>query len=407
MKRALFVIAVLATTTGIAEAYPQFQLSRDQTCTGCHIAPSGGGLLNENGLATAESTSQFGTAPEFFYGKVPSPDWLILGGDLRGAAGYLKYGGPEDSAVYAFPMQGDIYAHLKFGGGLSLHVTAGIRPAQEGHAEIDGAGVPVYPGARNSTRVWSREHYFMWRQNPDENYGLYVRAGRFMPVFGLRMAEHPIYTRRFGGTQLYSDTYGVAVEHVGPKFEFHVTGFIEDYAIDPVEHANGFALYGEYRLSETLAFGVEGMFKSFTNGKSLFSDELNTDVNQVHLGVTNKLYLEGPDLLFQTEIQFVNQIVDKVNRSDDSRVGGAPKGLVGNLTVSKMLADFLLLDVGIGHYDSNWRIANLDRDCVDLNLHWFTTSHLELILNTRYELIGFNKGGDPGAYALLQLHYRL
>jgi hypothetical protein len=103
----------------------------------------------------------------------------------------------------------------------------------------------------------------------------------------------------------------------------------------------------------------------------------------------------------------VNQLVDKVNRSPGSQIGGAPKGIVGNLTASKMLGDFLLLDLGIGHYDSNYRVSNLDRDCVDLNVHWFTSSHLELILNGRYELIGFNKGADPGAYAMLQLHYRL
>ena len=43
-------------------------------------------MLNENGGVFAENFSQFGTAPEFMYGKVPLPSWLALGGDLRGAA---------------------------------------------------------------------------------------------------------------------------------------------------------------------------------------------------------------------------------------------------------------------------------------------------------------------------------
>jgi hypothetical protein len=51
----------------------------------------------------------------------------------------------------------------------------------------------------------------MWRTNPGTPFGLFVRAGRFMPVFGLRFAEHPMYTRRFGGTPLYGDTYGAAI----------------------------------------------------------------------------------------------------------------------------------------------------------------------------------------------------
>ncbi|HEY5936077.1 MAG TPA: hypothetical protein VIU61_15615, partial [Kofleriaceae bacterium] len=104
------------------------------------------------------------------------------------------------------------------------------------------------------------------------------------------------------------------------------------------------------------------------------------------------------------EVQFVNQLVDA---ADGGEPLGAPKGIVGNVMVSRMLGDTLLLDVGIGHYDPNLRIKNLDRDCLDLNLHWFTTSHVELVLNARYELIGFGSGGDAGAYAIAQLHYRL
>ena len=46
----LGVAAALTLVGGTAHAYPQFQMSRDQTCTGCHLSPSGGGLLNENGL---------------------------------------------------------------------------------------------------------------------------------------------------------------------------------------------------------------------------------------------------------------------------------------------------------------------------------------------------------------------
>ncbi len=372
----LVITAALATT---AAAYPQFQLSRDQTCTGCHISPAGGHLLNENGYSQAEAISQFGTAPEFFYGKVPTPSWLVLGGDLRGALGYIQ---TPEKAFAAFPMQLEIEAAATFGA-FSLHVTAGGRPSQQG-------------GSKAATSVWAREHYLMWQQKPGETSGLYVRAGRFMPVIGLRLAEHPVYTRRYGGTQLYADTYGAAIEYVAPKYEAHVTGFIEDPLLDVVSHANGAAAYGEIRLGEHAAVGAEGMF------------EQTSDDKKIRAGVTGKLYLPGPDLLFQTEIQFVNQLV---NKTATNPAGGAPKSIVSYLLVSRMLGDAFLLDVGFGFYDENVRIKNLDRDCFDLNLHWFTTSHLELVLNTRYELIGYDgdgkRGGDAGAYAILQAHYRL
>ena len=76
---------------------------------------------------------------------------------------------------------------------------------------------------------------------------------------------------------------------------------------------------------------------------------------------------------------------------------------MGSLT----LTNFLLLDIGLGHYDSNIRIKDLDRDGVDMNLHYFLDSHLELVLNTRLEMFGFGNSGPSGGYAMLQLHYRL
>jgi hypothetical protein len=388
----LFVIALVLGTAGIAAAYPQYQLSRDQTCTGCHLSPAGGNLLSENGLAVAESTSQFGHKPEFMYGKLGTPSWLQLGGEFRVAGGWLKYGGPEDTAVYGFPMQGEIESAMLFGS-VSLHITAGIRPPQDGN---EGA-----------TYFWSREHYAMWKQHPDDSAGAYVRLGRFLPVFGLRFAEHPQYTRRFGGTALFTDAYAVAYEQVAPTYELHLTAFTEDPLIDPVEHASGAALYGEFRPSETLSFGAGVMYKNFGNGDPLFSSDRTTEFEEYRFAVTNKVYLSSLELLLSTELQFINGLVSEVDRSDDSRTGGAPKGIVGNLIASRMFGDALLLDVGLGHYDSNFRIANLDRNCVDLNLHWFTTSHVELVLNTRYEVLAFGKGGDPGAYTLLQIHYRL
>ena len=369
--RAAIVVAVLVLASARADAYPQFQLSRDQTCAGCHLSPAGGNLLNENGLAVAETVSWKGTAPEFMYGKIPTPDWLVLGGDLRGAAGYLKT--PED-VVAAFPMQIEMYAAAMFGK-FSLHANFGTRPSTVGN--------------ESSTYVWSREHYLMWQQEEGASEGLFVRAGRFMPVHGIRLAEHTVYTRRYGGTALYADTYGVAVEYVDPKKEVHLTGFIKDPLIDSVEHYSGGAAYAEYRLTENFAVGLEGMA------------EISKDDKRYRGGLVAKTYVAPADLLVQGEVQFVNQLVD----APDGR--GAPKAIVSYLMLTRMLGEFMMLDIGFGHYDPNIRIGENERTCADLNFHFFATSHIELVLNSRYESIGLGKGGDPGAYAIMQLHYRL
>lgn len=366
---AVATVATLGALGGRAEAYPQFQLSRDPTCTGCHVSPAGGGLLNENGLTTAETISQWGTAAGFFYDKIPTPSWLTLGGDLRGASGYVQ--SPE-KLLASFPMQVEGYGRAAFGGGVSLQVDVGMRASQVGNEA--------------ATHVWSREHYLTWQQRPGENAGLYVRIGRFMPVFGLRLAEHQTYIRRWGGTPLYGETYGAAVEYVDPRFEVHATGFIKDPIFDTPEHSNGGALLGELRLGPRLSVGAEGMYTQ------------SVDDKKFRIGALAKLYLEKPDLLLQLEGQFMNQLIEP---------RGAPKQIIAYLLASRFIGSAFLLDLGLGFFDENLQITGLHREAIDLNLHWFSTSHLEAIFTGRFETLAFGSGGPNAGYALAQLHYRL
>jgi len=363
------IAATLGVTAGTARGYPQFQMSRDQTCTGCHVSPAGGGLLTENGLTTAEAISQWGTAPELFYNKIPRPSWLALGGDLRGASGYVA---TPEQLLAAFPMQAELYGHATFGGGVSLYADLGARVSEV--------------GKETTTFAWSREHYLMWQQKPGETAGLFVRAGRFMPVFGLRIAEHPSYIRKWGGTPLYAETYGLAVEYVQPRFEVHATGFIKDPLLDTPEHSNGGALLAEYRVSERLSVGAEGMYTQ------------STDDKKIRAGVLAKLYLSGAETLLQLEGQFMNQLIEP---------RGAPKQIIAYLDASRFLGSATMVDLGLNFFDENLQISQLHREAVDLNLHWFSTSHLEAIFTGRFEMLAFGKAGPSAGYALVQLHYRL
>ena len=370
---ALAAAAAVAAATALlaphrADAYPQFQLSRDPTCTGCHLSPAGGGLLSENGLATAEAISQWGTAPEFFYDKIPTPSWLVLGGDLRGATGYVQ---TPEKLLASFPMQIEAYAHATLGAGLSLHVDLGSRAAEVGN--------------ESTTFAWSREHYLMWQQRPGETSGLYVRAGRFMPVFGLRLIEHPTYIRRWGGTPLYGETYGLVAEYIDPRFEAHVTGFVADPLLDTPEHSSGAAALAEVRLRPQLSVGVEGMYTQ------------STDDKKFRIGALSRLYLERPELLLQFEGQFMNQLIEP---------RGAPKQIIAYLLASRFVGKAFLVDLGLGFFDENIQITDLHREAVDLNVHWFATSHIEAIFTGRIETLAFGAGAGAG-YALAQLHYRL
>jgi len=363
------IIAIVLLMIGAAhraDAYPQYQLSHDATCTGCHLSPAGGGVLSENGFVVAEQESWKGGDPEPLHG-LSVPSWLRLGGDLRAAAGAVGNG---QLGGAAYPMQAELYA-VAGARGFTLNLKGGLRRPQE-----EGSAVHV---------LWSREHYLMWQQHPNGSEGLYVRAGRFMPVYGLRLAEHVVYTQRFGGEPLYGEAYAGAVEYVTRKVEVHATGFVHDPIASAVEHGDGGALYAEARLGARVAVGAEAKYAT------------DDDLHRTHAGITGKLYLPGLDVLLSAEGEVIHQKLvagDTVNQ------------LAGYVLATHPLVHAWLLDVGIGHYTQDTRVRGLYRDCLDVNVHWFATSHLEGLVTTRLELL--DRGGGPnGGYALLQVHYRL
>ncbi len=378
LRHLVVIVALVIVGSSPADAYPQFLTATDPTCTGCHLSPAGGNLLNENGTSFAETTSQLGTAPEFMYGKVPAPEFFLLGGDIRVASGFLS---TPEKVLATFPMQGELYLGARFGT-VSVRGTVGARPVPEGNDD--------------ALRVWSREHYLMWQQDESGAEGMFVRLGKLMPVFGLRLAEHPAFIRRWGGTPLFAETYGAHVAYVKPAWEVHASAFIDQGKLisssKPVVHDSGGAVLAEARVVEGTTLGGELMYSR------------GPDDQRIRVGGIAKQYFAGPALLLQAELQFVNGIIDETATNPD---GGRPLQIVGNLMVSKFLTDFLLLDFAIGHFDSNLRIKDLDRDAVDMNLHYFLTSHLELVWNSRFQMIGFGRGGDNSGYSLLQLHYRL
>ncbi len=372
----LALAIVLAART--AAAYPQFELSKDQTCAGCHISPAGGGLLGENGLNTAEAISQYGTAPEFMYGALPLPKWLELGGDFRGAAGYLQT--PQRYLV-GIPMQADVYASAVFGS-FRVYATVGYRPSK-----YTGNGVS------NPNPPWSREHYLVWKDDPSATDGLYVRVGRFMPVFGLRLAEHIFYDRRFGGTQLYAETYGAAAEYVTSKYEGHLTAFIKDPLIDTVEHSSGVAGYGELRLDDKTAIGAEAMYA------------VSVDDAKLRGGIIGKRYFADPSVIVQGELQVIDQMIPRGN-SDLSTT--YTYQVLGTVLASWFPSQSWMVDVGVNYYNENLRVHGVYRNAYDLNVHWFTSSHFETMLITRWEPDDFRDPDQPtGAYAMLMGHYRL
>jgi hypothetical protein len=363
-QAALILLFLLAAPR--AHAYPQFQLSRDQTCTSCHISPAGGGILNENGLNVAESIATFDGSAEPLHGVLDTPSWFLFSGDFRGAAGMVYQHGARAAG---FPMQAELDVAAR-ANGFTAYATVG---AQAG------------TGSRPWTYALFREHYLMWQQEPDSNMGLFIRAGRFMPVYGLRFAEHNFFVRRYGQTPLYGETYGAALEYVKPGWEVHATGFVHDPLQDPIERGNGAAVYAETRFAHS-SVGVEARYAKSPGDSRLAG------------GVTAKQWIPRANLLLEAEAQVIRQTFE---------AGGDRTQVVTQLLATWFVRDAWMLDIGLSQFDQDVSLAKTDLESFDANLHWFATPHWELLFTNRVQTISLGGGGASSGYTLLQIHYRL
>ncbi len=113
--------------------------------------------------------------------------------------------------------------------------------------------------------------------------------------------------------------------------------------------------------------------------------------------MTAKHWFASPGILLEAEAQVIHQKVD---------LGGTDVQLVGYVVGSIFRGPFML-DLGLGAYEPDIDVRYLDQEVADLNLHWFVSSHLEVIWTNRLQMLELGEGGLSSGYSLVQLHARL
>jgi hypothetical protein len=208
MRRALFstvALIGLAALAGPAGAEPIF-LSRQYTrCTTCHYSPTGGGLLTPYGRSLSRqelSTTGWsphgqaqaaGTEEAFLWGALGnSLGPVSVGIDLRPAHLNLDFGGTSTSRDMF--MTADVLAAYRVKG-WTLYGELGREPLAQG-SKIDSY------------------EYWVSHQS-DKAFG--IRVGRFLPAYGIRLADHTALTRSELGFDKYDQVYAVEVSHTSQR----------------------------------------------------------------------------------------------------------------------------------------------------------------------------------------------
>jgi len=192
-----------------ATAEPRF-LSRQYTrCSSCHYSTSGDGLLTPYGRSLAGkelSTSRTVSASPSPEGTVEGEDAFLYGA-LREALGpvqlgislrpsYLHYESGSFSDSRSPLMNADVEGAIR-ARGWTAYAEAGRMPAI----------------GSEDAKFYSREHWASY----ETSRGLSIKAGRYMPAYGVHFADHTSLNRHDLGFEKYDQVYGVEVSHSSSK----------------------------------------------------------------------------------------------------------------------------------------------------------------------------------------------
>ncbi len=198
MKRLLIAFSCLIFPL-VAEAFPENVRLGYSSCQTCHVSPTGSGLLTEYGRELSEeklATWSSKGSGAFLNGLVKLPEQIKVGGDIR----YLSLNIDNDLFKYQrnFLMQAEAEVAFVLWDGLQGVASFGV---YDENAD-------------------SQQHYLLYQLNDNWVF----RLGRFMPAFGLQIAEHSASTRKALFFNEGNESYNAEVGYLTEWGEIFVDG---------------------------------------------------------------------------------------------------------------------------------------------------------------------------------------
>jgi hypothetical protein len=372
-----------------ASAYPWMIRHGYTACAPCHSDPSGSGPLTPYGRVIGDTilSTKYGpeaTAPDtsgFLFGLVHTPDWLELGGDVRGALLRTKTAGvPEQRR--SILMQADLSA--------TISVKRFIASATGGYAHEGALGAAVTRSTQDN--FVSREHWLGYALGADSQ--LLLRAGRMNLPFGIRNVEHTLWARSLTATNIDDQQqFGVAFAWNAGILRGELLGILGNFQLRPDDYRErGYSTYVEAAVTPQLAIGVS----SLLTHRSLSPTTLTETWRQAHgVHVRYATPWEPLVLLSEWDYTFVSSR-DQLHR----------KGFAGYAQADLEAAQgvhFLVTgeanNVGVQGPPSSWGLW--------LSYNWFLLPHSDLRLDGIYQSLGSSSDRVSVYTLLLQAHVYL
>lgn len=335
-------LALVLAAAPPARAFPGSVRWGYANCATCHYNVAGGGILTPYGRQLSrELLSTWGgeREPEFAYGTPSLPRWLALGGDVE----YLVAAKGHGDAVRL--VQADLEAAVTWRRILAVATVGDGTDASNAMGEA----------------LVSHRHYVQFTVNPY----LSVRAGRFLPNYGVWNGDASIATRRGLGLDRESDN--LEANWITDRYNVSLTRILAGGAGNAAER-------GVAASAGVFFAGKRKVWLSYMNrhGPGL---EREADGLSGVFGIGRKAYL-----LAQTDVQRLRRPVPETtaSRELDTNLCFARETVKGLYV--------LLVDEATRHdLGSPGRLSH----SYGFGLRWFPRPHFELQARWRRR--------DPGA----------
>ena len=188
IKFHIYLILIFGLNITSSFALPRFAVANGASCIACHVNPTGSGLRNSHGneivaLEELPMKRWMDKGDEDWDGFIT--EHLQIGGDLRLQG--IQYNDSDSTRKSSFfPMQADIYTHLKLNKNAGIFSKVGFK----------GSGPP------------NIEYWILISDLPQKAW---LKVGRTLPNYGLRVDDHTSFIRggNLGKTSVGLDKEGL------------------------------------------------------------------------------------------------------------------------------------------------------------------------------------------------------
>ncbi len=202
-KNLLTALFLVLFASSLVYSYPKFAAYTGEKCQSCHVNPTGGGMRNPYGVKYSKDKLFF----KFLEKQNKTTEintqitkGISMGADMRMIFIDDQTGDGSPNFNTFFQMQGDLYVNAQVNKYISLMIAPGLY-------------IPNTYGPNPLPIKY--EIYGMISNLPA---GLYLKAGRFIPNFGIKIPEHRAYNRNFNDLYTpYASDAGIEVG-IAPSF---------------------------------------------------------------------------------------------------------------------------------------------------------------------------------------------